>query len=208
MSTFREPVVAKILTYTDDIWATARMWLQKTRIHSKVGSEKYQTIVQLFGVNARIYIFYMEVVQTSPLGDKSFRDHYGHFSGTNNNAERILNDMVSALSWVHGLGVVHNDIKPANILFGKTRGAVLINFGLSIDIPREVNKVDGTPWHFPPEFLKFKSRKLVKSVSSVSFVILFTAQLGRFGFLIINSINLGSVLYQGNLTFTCTNGDT
>ncbi|QBZ66703.1 hypothetical protein PoMZ_13687 [Pyricularia oryzae] len=187
MSTFREPVVAKVLTYTDDTWAAARMWLQETRIHSKVGSEKHQAIIQLLGVDARVHAFYMEAVQASPLGDKSFRDHHGHFSGTNNNAERILNDMVSALSWVHGLGVVHNDIKPANILFGKTRGAVLIDFGLSTDTPREVSKVDGTPWHLPPEFLKFKSRRLAKSVSSVSFVILFTAQLGRFGFLIISS---------------------
>ncbi|TLD04389.1 uncharacterized protein PgNI_12101 [Pyricularia grisea] len=117
ISTFREPIVAKVLTYTDDIRATVRIWLQEIRIHSKIGSDKYQTIVQLLGVNARIYTFYMEAIQVSSLGDKNFRDYHGHFSSTNNNAERVLNDMVSALSWVHGLGVVHNDIKPANILF-------------------------------------------------------------------------------------------
>lgn len=42
----------------------------------------------------------------------------------------ILRDMGHALQFIHASGIVHNDLKPANVLFNPERGAVLIDFGL------------------------------------------------------------------------------
>ncbi|KAH9435377.1 hypothetical protein MCOR02_004317 [Pyricularia oryzae] len=85
-------------------------------------------IVQLFGIDARVRALYMEDIRAPSFGDEGYwRGPNGYFSGTGANAERIMRDMISALSWVHGLQVTHNDIKPANILFSGTRGAVLID---------------------------------------------------------------------------------
>lgn len=46
---------------------------------------------------------------------------------------------------------MHNDIKLANILYSPTRGAVLIDFGLSFVTGHPLPS-GGTPWYLPPEF--------------------------------------------------------
>ena len=76
--------------------------------------------------------------------------------GTPTDARRVLDDMASALGFVHGNGITHNDIKPGNILFSVARGAVLIDFGLSSDSTRAsvaATQTAGTPWYAPPEFM-------------------------------------------------------
>lgn len=63
----------------------------------------------------------------------------------------ILSDVASALQFMHASKLVHNDIKPANILYHKTRGAIVIDFGLGGGIATECT--GGTPWYLPPEYL-------------------------------------------------------
>ncbi|GKT50169.1 putative serine/threonine-protein kinase PkwA [Colletotrichum spaethianum] len=57
--------------------------------------------------------------------------------------------MSSAISYFHSQGIVHNDIKPANITFSHTRGAVLIDFGLSSGLKDSAVHVGGSPWYTP-----------------------------------------------------------
>lgn len=59
--------------------------------------------------------------------------------------------MGRALQFIHASDIVHNDLKPANILFHPDRGAVLIDFGLG-GKAGDVH-YGGTPWYLPPEFL-------------------------------------------------------
>lgn len=47
-------------------------------------------------------------------------------------ARRVLYGMADALSFIHRKGITHDDIKPANILYSKDRGPVLIDFGWSL----------------------------------------------------------------------------
>ncbi|KAJ5000234.1 hypothetical protein K4K48_002966 [Colletotrichum sp. SAR 10_66] len=61
--------------------------------------------------------------------------------------------MSAAVAYVHGQGIVHNDIKPANILFKPSRGAVLIDFGLSSELKDSAVHVGGSPWYIPPEII-------------------------------------------------------
>ncbi|TLD08051.1 hypothetical protein PspLS_12109 [Pyricularia sp. CBS 133598] len=46
----------------------------------------------------------------------------------------VLRDMSTAIFYIYRQKIVHNDIKPDNILYSPTRGAVLIDFGLSTEI--------------------------------------------------------------------------
>ena len=39
--------------------------------------------------------------------------------------------MVSALEWIHSHGIVHKDIKPANIMIGLSGSIKLVDFGVS-----------------------------------------------------------------------------
>ncbi|KAI0096379.1 kinase-like domain-containing protein [Nemania sp. FL0031] len=72
------------------------------------------------------------------------------FSGTREDALRIIRDIAAALARVHARGFAHGDIKPSNILYGLER-AVLIDFGVAFPFGRPLPS-SGTPWYIPPEF--------------------------------------------------------
>jgi serine/threonine-protein kinase len=71
-------------------------------------------------------------------------------------AARIIGDVAEALSYAHGLGVVHRDVKPANILLDAGGAAHLMDFGLahwrdSAADPSRDDAILGTPAYMAPE---------------------------------------------------------
>jgi serine/threonine protein kinase len=76
--------------------------------------------------------------------------------------EVIWYQMCSALSFLHSRSVIHDDVKPDNIMFcPKRKHAVLIDLGAAlINMPPDYFHPSGTPSFAPPEFLlKHKSAK-------------------------------------------------
>ena len=66
----------------------------------------------------------------------------------------VLNQMANALAYLHFNLVVHNDVKPENIIH---RRAVLIDFGAAFNptaLPQEDFVSSGTPSYVSPEFLQ------------------------------------------------------
>lgn len=175
VSTFKEPVVVKVLVCTDDPRRAANMWLQEIRIHLKVGSDKHRFIAQLLAWDARSHTIIIENVPAPSLRDKFWLGPDNFFSGTISDAEQVMTNMVDALVWMHGREVAHKDIKLDNILFSRARGAVLLDFGQSND---DLSKEDGlkrggTPWYLPPEFLETYSRWLPGDIWALGVVMLY-----------------------------------
>jgi len=67
---------------------------------------------------------------------------------------------------------VHNDIKPANILYSPERGAVLCDFGLSTHTSNPAS-AGGTPYYVPPEFMGGKLRGTPSDVWALGITMLY-----------------------------------
>ncbi|KAL0929559.1 uncharacterized protein CTRU02_215458 [Colletotrichum truncatum] len=129
----------------------AASWKREFDTHKQIKSEY---IVQLLGGDIHFQVLYMVHVNAPDLGKSKWCDFKGdkRFLGDSSDAERVLRDMAAALKYLHNKKLIHNDIKPGNILYDRKIGAKLIDFGLGTSTTAE-SSTGGTPWYLPPEFL-------------------------------------------------------
>lgn len=72
-------------------------------------------------------------------------------------AVEIVDDILAALTLAHGAGVVHRDVKPANILLSGGGPAKLADFGIALGLQKMATRltsdsqVIGTPQYLSPE---------------------------------------------------------
>lgn len=104
------------------------------------------------------------------------------FKGSLDDACHILADVSSALAYFADKGVVHNDIKPANILYraadppgggGRRASAIVIDFGLSRMSTQKDDSGGGTSWYLPPEWSDGETRGPPADVFSLGVVMLY-----------------------------------
>lgn len=149
----------------------ADIWLREFQSHDDL---QHDSIVRLYGGDARYLSLYMEHIDAKDLSAKGVWRHEETdiFQGDRSDALQILRDIAGALHYIHGRNLVHNDIKPANILFSRERGAVLCDFGLSTPIGSSAT-TGGTPYYVPPEFVGRKLRGAPSDVWALGITMLY-----------------------------------
>ncbi|RYC65399.1 hypothetical protein CHU98_g809 [Xylaria longipes] len=147
-----EKIVVKVIkpdSFGGDVIRCAQAWKNECETHAVLSG--HPAIVRLLGFDARFHSIYTEHIDAKSLSHHYRADSF--FSGGPTDAQKIMHDIASALSHVHSKGKVHNDIKPANILYSPDRGAVLIDFGISSPCGQPMFGA-GTPWYLSPEFME------------------------------------------------------
>ncbi|KAI1320042.1 kinase-like domain-containing protein [Xylariaceae sp. FL0255] len=94
------------------------------------------------------------------------------FLGTLTDTQCVLRDMARALQYLRRKKILHNDIKPGNILYNGKK-ATLIDFGLGTHDGAAAYNPSGTPWYIPPEYLRREERKAPSNVWALGVVMLY-----------------------------------
>ncbi|KUI74579.1 Calcium-dependent protein kinase 2 [Cytospora mali] len=161
----------------------ARAWLQEFTAHWRL---QHDRIVPLLAWDSRMLCLCIELKPSHDLSSTFWREDTGPgaglFRGDIGDACCILAHISSALAFLGKHRMLHNDIKPANILYSKVdlpatgpysaaaAGAILIDFGLAG--PADIVSTGGTPWYVAPEF-KDGERDLPSDVFSLGVVLLY-----------------------------------
>ena len=148
----------------------ANIWLREFQSHDDL---RHESIVRLYGGDARYLSLYMEHIDARDITAKElWRNEADHFCGDRADAGRVLRDIAGALHYMHKRKLIHNDIKPSNILYSCDRGAVLCDFGMST-APGHSNVAGGTPYYVPPEFIGRKLRGAPSDVWALGITMLY-----------------------------------
>eukprot|EP00934_Nitzschia_sp_Nitz4_P003747 Nitzschia sp. Nitz4//scaffold56_size114212//71500//73974//NITZ4_003957-RA/size114212-snap-gene-0.186-mRNA-1//-1//CDS//3329554727//3737//frame0 len=100
--------------------------------------------------------------------------HYGAYS--EKDASRMIRQVASALAFLHGLGVVHSDLKPENIMLSSTNkddaNIKIVDFGCAHMVGNKGHNHSHrgtglTPAYCPPEVLAEVKQQMQRNPSSV-----------------------------------------
>ena len=109
---------------------------------------------------------------------------------------RVLREVLAALSVAHGAGVLHRDVKPANILFSEDGAARVADFGLATgpDTGRtEIGRIMGTMAYMSPERLSGRAATVADDLYAVG-VVGYEALTGRRAFPEQNLVDLARAI--------------
>lgn len=118
---------------------------------------RHNSIVAIYDVG----IFQGRVAFTMELGDHDLKTHtQGKPYPDQRWVAREIRKLATALQMAHDLGIIHQDLKPSNVLVMDDGTLKISDFGLSIspssqtDSPR--NRTEGTPGYLSPEQILHK----------------------------------------------------
>ncbi|KAF1313134.1 Serine/threonine protein kinase, partial [Globisporangium splendens] len=145
------PVVVKFMGYEGDTYTISNeLFLHEVRVWHRL--KKHPHIVELYGachVDKRYFV--CEYASNGDLRD------YLKRAGNDHLVWDKLYEIALGLAYMHGLSVVHNDLKCDNVLVGMDGKAKLIDFGLSAivgdsEIMVEMKYMGAVHWK-SPEYL-------------------------------------------------------
>lgn len=129
-----------------------KKFIREAKNLSKLQHDNIIKVIEAFEANNTVY-YAMEYIKGGSLDDQISRKKrltYGE-------AKRVAQQIGSALAFMHDKGMLHLDLKPANVMIREDGTAVLIDFGLSKQYkadgkPETSTKVGaGTPGYAPIE---------------------------------------------------------
>ncbi len=135
------------------IWATAQ-YLARFRIEAQSAAKLFHPgIVPIFEINQAddLMFFTMALIEGETLAQRIKRD--GVFA--DQKAAALTLGLAEAAHYAHQLGVLHLDLKPANVLIDAKGSAYIADFGLARSVDEgQVNTEQtsaGTPGYMAPE---------------------------------------------------------
>lgn len=145
-----------------------------------VAALRHSNIVQVydFGEENGIYYMVMEFIEGRTLKERLEELRDGGWVMELNEARRIVEQVAEALDYAHRRGMVHRDVKPANIMLTEEGQAILTDFGLArmVEGARFTQTgVAGTPYYMSPEqgqSLEIDSRTDIYSLGIVLYEML------------------------------------
>ncbi|GAB4578205.1 MAG: serine/threonine-protein kinase [Anaerolineales bacterium] len=152
--TLKRPVALKVIheQYRTHEAYRARLLAEA----SAIANLKHPNIVQIYsaGEHEGILYFAMEVI-----GGRNLKELMGEnlINGQPVNFEGVIHigtAIAAALDYAHERGVIHRDVKPANILITPDHHVYLTDFGLALDLretERGFHTDGGTPQYMSPE---------------------------------------------------------
>jgi serine/threonine protein kinase len=152
------------------------LFLRGPVIASQLHHDRVVGIREMGTANSRLY-YVMEFVDGKPLQHLLHRNGMGLAGRL-----RILSDVARTVHHLHARGVLHNDLKPSNILMTSTGAAKITDFESAVlREPPEGNDaamgegfICGTPPYMPPEALRsakadFDPRRDVYSLGVIAY---------------------------------------
>jgi serine/threonine-protein kinase len=126
-------------------------WLEQLRAEARaLASVRHRNVVQVYAwreAPAGEHYLVLQYVPGGSLADRVRQDGALPWAP----AARYVADVAEGLLAVHARGIVHRDVKPANILWNpETDEAVLTDFGISARMSDRA-EVGGSPFYMPPE---------------------------------------------------------
>jgi serine/threonine protein kinase len=137
-----EPVAIKIIALADH--GDAGTLLAEARRAATVDHPGVVRVRDHGGTDDAAWIV-MDLIEGRDL--RRYVDENGPFSPRE--AARIVADAADALAAVHAAGLVHRDVKPANVLLdesGDTLGVRLADFGIAARLPPEKTLTETSEW--------------------------------------------------------------
>lgn len=144
------PVIVKV-SPTETAGQRARFWREVEALRRLEGCDAVPTLVQAASDDTRGYLI---ETQGPRWTLQQVLDDYGPMPWKV--ASAVCASVSYALHHAHVVGVIHRDVKPANILVGRDRSVWLIDFGaasVSLDEQRlvDVDEMVYSPGFTPPE---------------------------------------------------------
>ncbi len=129
-----------------------RRFEREARIASEVAHDHIVPVVDFGEASGRLYIAAL-YVPGSPLSQRIEAPPISV-----SDALRIVSQLAGALEAIHSRGLVHRDVKPANVIVDESGGAALTDFGLARGVADTVltkpGAVVGTIEYLAPELIR------------------------------------------------------
>jgi len=119
-----------------------------------VATWRHKNIAQIYYADDQDGIFYFAMEYINGLNLKEILIDYANAGELMSYEDVALVGwgIADALDYAHERGVIHRDVKPANVLIDHEGGVFLTDFGLAIEVNRHtIDEVHGTTYYIAPE---------------------------------------------------------
>lgn len=158
------PVAIKVInTHYQDAPGYAQRFVQEARA---VARWRHENIIHIYYADdqAGLYYFVMEYIEGVDLRHRLIEYAAANHLVPPQEVIRLGRAIASALDFAHSKGVVHRDVKPANVMLGQDGRIVLMDFGLALHVEQgSFGEILGSPAYISPEQARSSAQAVPQS---------------------------------------------